>query len=343
MAIYVKDSNGELKEPTPVANWGGGSELVYPSSAWTRVGDQKYQVWPELPSSQYEGYFNIYDEATLIEFRDRVNAGETSLNALVTADFTIESLWGTPIVEYLGIFEGGGHTISGLEIETGTSTIGGLFSRIRSGSIISNLTITSPLMTFSASGVTYGAIAGISSGGTITNCNVTYLSGRISAGSGNFGGIVGATSDGSVISNCSTTGLIQPVGSPSVVVGGIAGYVENTLIENCENEAIVQGRLYRTGGICGFSSASEVRNCINNGAIVATGSASTVIYAAGIVATAETTTFTDCTNNGSIMAVTSSSGGIDFGGGIVAQYDADCTFTNCVNNGSISASTIIEV
>ena len=68
---------------------------------------------------------SISDAAGLKSFAERVNEGETTLNAVLTADIDLngseESQW-IPIDDFEGIFDGKGHTISGVYIDNTSDT-----------------------------------------------------------------------------------------------------------------------------------------------------------------------------------------------------------------------------
>lgn len=126
-----------------------------------------------------------------------------------------------------GTFDGDGHTIKGVNIDSSSGDIG-LFGGISKGAVIKNLTLDHASIT--GLNVT-GGIVGCNTGGIITNCHVTS-SVTIKAkedSSGErfgFGGIVGNNGfyekDGTKgkVSNCSSAATLQ---GANRFVGGIAG------------------------------------------------------------------------------------------------------------------------
>ncbi len=192
---------------------------------------------------------------------------------------------------FAGVFDGGGHTISGYTVsadsETYTDTYVGLFGYIASGGTVKNLKVSemqidghSKRESGSKGGGHYGAIAGINSG-VISYCNV--LSGTVSGSAvldTHVGGVAGYMFlSGSVISNCTNAAAISGTAGRCVSHGGIVGSVNNGVIFECENSAAVTGTNNNTGsysngqkgymfmgGIAGVSCAVVVK-CTNNGSV----------------------------------------------------------------------------
>lgn len=166
------------------------------------------------------------------------------------ADITLTESW-TPITtvdehgngnQFLGTFDGDGHTISELEFNL-SDYIAGLFGMIGTSGVVKNVKLKDCNM--SVSGQVCGGIAGVNYG-TIENCHIIggtitsefdagglagvclYGAPRIVAcsnsaditGSDRVGGIVGVVWDGSLI-GCCNTGTVT--GNSNMTVGGIVG------------------------------------------------------------------------------------------------------------------------
>ncbi|MGN0632618.1 MAG: hypothetical protein ACI4JW_01975 [Oscillospiraceae bacterium] len=216
---------------------------------------------------QDEGHFNPDYE------------GNENLNAKLTADIDMSEVEnftpiGKGIVLYHGIFDGQGHSIKNLTINSSLRKVG-LFSCLSETAQIRNLNIESGTInsTYSTSDIInltgVGAIAGTTNEGTVieyctNNANVT--SSVVPAG-----GIVGYSQSGTTLSHCMNTGVIESTS----FTGGICG---NTLcdITDCANYAkIGTASSYGNGGIAGYiNSAVTFKNCLNNGQIL-TGSYAT--------------------------------------------------------------------
>ena len=219
--------------------------------------------------------YYISSAEELKEFANKVNddSGEyTDIDAELTADIDLSEICGeniggqsvswTPIGNsisgnpYEGTFDGNGHTISGLNIDSSTADYQGLFGRV-SGTV-QNLSVSG-----SVSGNNYvGGVVGYNSG-IVTNC---YNTGEVS---GNYvGGVVGYSSGDSSasasVTNCYNTGSVS--GS---YVGGVVGYSSggfsaSASVTNCYNTGTVTGSGNNVGGVVGQNRAS-VTNCYNIG------------------------------------------------------------------------------
>ena len=130
-------------------------------------------------------------------------------SAKLMADISLEGKSWTPVgyyddntlngYSYAGTFDGGGHTISNLKIESSDSYSLGLFGYIATDGVVKNLALSD----VEISGVVYiGGIVGYNRG-TIENCSV---SGSVSGSSYYVGGIVGYNRG--TIENCSVSGSV---------------------------------------------------------------------------------------------------------------------------------------
>ena len=227
----------------------------------------------------------IEDAEDLKEFRDIVNGqnGKTQnsaawailednivLNAnVLDSDGSLNSgsfeTW-TPIgcykdiddyIAYTGTFDGNGHTISGIYINT-RENYQGLFGCIgnKDGTgTVKNLGIEDSWI---KGGDNVGGIAGYSAWG-MENC---YNTGSISGGD-NVGGISGQNSS-NMIRNCYNTGSI----SGGSNVGGVVGYSGGG-VTGCHNDGTVIGSGSCIGGIMGegIGAVSAISKCYNTGSV----------------------------------------------------------------------------
>ena len=173
----------------------------------------------------------------------------------------------TPAKKAVWHIDGGNHYISGLYINSNDNDDVGLFSNLRGGSYVNNLTIKNSYVTASQSdklrGV--GVFAGQSSS-DFTNC--AGENNIVSANRYATGGIVGFSNGGS-FNGVHTSGSI----SGSKALGGLVGWVfGDTVFKNCWNEASVTGGK-NCGGIVGDGgNHSDCYNCANLGSGGITGS-----------------------------------------------------------------------
>lgn len=317
----------------------------------------------------------------LADFRDAVNGSAkkstSKLCAKLTANIDLGNEAWTPIgkmtntysdyVAFGGVFDGDGHTISGLKIDN-SAQYQALFGYVKGGTI-KNLTVEGSVTTATTSsayaagivaygnpvtmetcmnrvtvtvtqkGYAAGVAAYANTGSTITGCT---NQGNISGVGGYLGGIVG-TASGVTITNCINNGDVvdsrrsdtYPYG-----VGGIAGSaISASRITNCGNAGAVTSHLKNTGGVVGYF-AGTAEKCFNSGNV-------TGIYATGGIVgniSSANTSVTDCYNTGSILCNAptaqykdSNAKGV---GGIVGNpgstSSADCTVKNCYNAGTIT-------
>lgn len=208
--------------------------------------------------------YQIGTRAQLKLFRDIVNGieGQTSpapcTYGELMADIVLndDEEWtpiGTTDNPYTGVFDGKGHTISGLKI-TGNFPYAGLFGRV-SGGTIQNLSVTGLLSTAAKC---VGGIAGSAlSSTTIKNCsNHCKITGTDDHSTP--GGIAGWTSSNTQIIDCYNTGTVTGSGSGST--GGIVGSNSGATL-NCYNAGTVTGGQY-VGSIIGSNwKSGAVNNC----------------------------------------------------------------------------------
>lgn len=215
--------------------------------------------------SNNNGYYEIDNPSKLYWFVEQVNNGSTDINAILTANITVNEdvidenstdarVW-TPIgknyeCKYKGTFDGNGKIISGLYLNDSTLDSVGLFGVTSEKSIIKNVTLENYYFCGEKS---VGGIVG-ENYGLLKNC---HTSGKVQ---GNYfvGGIVG-----------DNLGTIQTSHNKSFVsgneyIGGIAG-INSRTIEKCYNSEKVSGFAH-IGGIVGINSDElfgevSVKNC----------------------------------------------------------------------------------
>lgn len=134
-------------------------------------------------------------------------------------------------------------------------------------------------------------------------------------------------------------------------IGGIAGLIEkqaSSVIEFCTNEGRIVGSDPQTtdkvnfyaGGIAGSASTGIVRDCINNGFLIAR-DANLIAWFGGIVGGKDKypTSVLRCVNNGAVSGYNSS--GSSSIGGIMSVLQPDQTeVRDCINSGLITTANI---
>jgi len=220
----------------------------------------------------------ISNVADLEEVRSVATEG---LYFKMTDDITLSGEWipiGTwgddPAIEaFQGNFDGGGYTVSGLQVTNGNDR--GLFGWVKN-STIKNLTVHTNETGIShdspSGGDIFGILAGsvgdsnINGNSIIENCTV---SGNVTQGWANCGGLLGGAS-GSTIINCRAENVnVQPrMWNAGGLVGVLRGegttitdcHVINATVRSLEHDAI--------GGIVGTlesESASTITGCTVTG------------------------------------------------------------------------------
>lgn len=213
--------------------------------------------------------YQISTAAGLKWFRDKVNDAKNAANniedtkicAELTKDIDLSGEAWTPIgiggafyagmPPYSGTFDGKGHTIKNLSIDSSAHYVG-LFGYVYGGTI-RNLTVSG-----SVKGSEHtGGIAGAANGGTFENC-----ANQCAVQGGTTGGIIGfATEEGTlIVRDCYNVGSITTTTGNSV--GGIIGQCINTsgTIRNCYNAGTVTGTA-SVGAIIGNPLIDKIYNC----------------------------------------------------------------------------------
>jgi len=184
-----------------------------------------------------------------------------------------------------GGFDGKGHTITGLYINSGKLNYVGMFGfskgtienvglediNVRGRGLVGGLVglndggdITTSYITGTVVGnrQIVGGLVGHNSGGTIKNC---YAKVNVSSHNWSVGGLVAENVGGGVIENCYATGTV----SDDMLVGGLVGYNPNATIKNSyatgsvTGSSQVGGLVGRNSGL-GFPGNGTIINCYYN-------------------------------------------------------------------------------
>ena len=152
----------------------------------------------------------------------------------LTKDLDLKDYLWKPIVGFNGTFDGQGHTISGVMIES-TDGSQGLFGVFGKSAKVRNLVIAN-----------------------------SYIS-----GGNNTGAVVGATDgtseDASLIENCHVMESVTITGTEGASYGGIAGYSGGSIIA-CSSAAMMSAQGNNTAGIVG--SGYKIDQCLYYGTIL---------------------------------------------------------------------------
>ncbi len=218
-----------------------------------------------------------------------------------------------PIASFGGVFDGNGHTISGLSITDGVSPAG-LFGAVAATGVVRDLTVEG-VVSPSGDGDAVGGIAGVNRG-TILGCAFV---GTVE-GEKRVGGVAGENAATGVIRRCSVNGGVFGKN----MTGGVAG-VNHGTVSLCTNRAYVNTNtidptlsfdrldlnlatgiaglaspdIYNvtvdSGGIAGFSDGTLV-GCRNQGSV----GYQHIGYNVGGVAGRSSGHIATCTNEGAV-------------------------------------------
>ena len=234
------------------------------------------------------GVYQIGSADELQWFADAVNSGTQAINGKLTADIELnkdgstENKWtpiGTESTPFRGTFDGDGHTVSGMYVDS-TADCVGFFGSIaipyespeeppevinsefvlqHSVATVKNLKITNATV---KGGYCVGGIVGYGENLGISDCS---FSGTVSGSGNSVGGIVGWAYYYTVINQCSASGTV----SGNQRVGGVAGYANgNSVVVKNYADMSVSGKL-NVGGIIGTSSTAFIEGCFFLGSVSA--------------------------------------------------------------------------
>ena len=209
---------------------------------------------PEITASNWDGHTTVEPALTdgvyqigtgyeLAWFAQHINAGNNG-NAVLTDDIDLIGFPWTPIGNnsqtFKGIFDGQGHKIEGLYIN---------------------------------STATYQALFGYADGATICNLSV---SGTVTS-TGNYAAGVVAYAKAAAISRCENR---VTVNGKQYVAGVVAYMNGATAVDRCANYADINASSTCAAGICAYVQAAtgSVTNSFNRATIVATGNVAGIAY-----------------------------------------------------------------
>lgn len=248
MTITVITDRGEytLKKNAPTDGFKAGTNYTTEITIRNDNLNPSTETWRETIRTAEE----------LAAFCNRVNDGTDNYagKTIYLADnITLTGTW-TPIGnktnKFQGTFDGGGYSISGLNVNT-TEQYAGLFGYIDGGTV-RNLRVKGNV-TSTLTNSLLGGIAGKLSNGTVENC---IFDGTVS-GVSYVGGIAGTTSSSGQIAGCHTRGTV----TAQRIAGGIVGGNEDITITDCYSEAKVTTTQNTAGGIVGNNRNGAITCC----------------------------------------------------------------------------------
>ena len=179
--------------------------------------------------SQVDGVYQIGTAEDLEEFTALVNKGNRFANALLTADIVKSSpstMIGTDAIEYEGIFDGAGHSIT-IDLKTESRGIA-LFRWVGRKGIVKDLKVQGEITTSSD----WAAAIAVETRGIVRGCYVDVKINSTRNGDATDGAIAFRTSTGTIVEDCLAKLNIQ--GASTQNCGGVVGWANGkTSIVNC--------------------------------------------------------------------------------------------------------------
>ncbi|MBE7002897.1 MAG: hypothetical protein E7425_01250 [Ruminococcaceae bacterium] len=146
---------------------------------------------------------------------------------VLQCDIALGGVEFSPAASFGGVFEGNGHTISGLSISASVSPAG-LFGTVAEGGVVRGLTVSGSVSPAGSADIV-GGVAGVNRG-TLENCSFV---GNVN-GERRTGGVVGENAASGTVSGCKATGGVFGKN----MTGGVIGVNHGTATK-CENHAYV--------------------------------------------------------------------------------------------------------
>ncbi|MGU3494386.1 MBG domain-containing protein [Xanthobacteraceae bacterium A53D] len=217
---------------------------------------------------------------------------------------------GNVTTNFTGIFDGDGHTISGLIINRPSESNMGLFG-VTGGATLRNVS----LIGGSVAGAAYvGSLVGRALGTTnISNASAT---GSVVGAGASVGGLVGSLAIDGVLTGSYATGAVENNFAAAGNTGGLVGQNFGS-ITNSYATGAVSSRAANTGGLVGANIGS-IRNAYATGSVTSTNAAVSI---GGLVGTA--TSISTITNAYATGLVSHT-----HGGGLVGARETGATVTN---------------
>lgn len=236
--------------------------LTVKTAVLPKVGENAWDGKTKTePKKDGNGVYLIGTAAELAWFA----ATDGKSSAKLTADIELAGYDWTPLKKFYGTFDGQGHVIRNLYINSTSNTLG-LISYLQGGASVTGLGITGSVTCTNNTRIAQaGGIVGyMYDKASITQCwsavNVTSNK--------NAGGIAGYTAGGSIITNCYASGNITTTSKNECYLGGICGSgLSNTngaTLTNCYSIGDVTGTSGAASYLGGLSPDKTAAHYVDN-------------------------------------------------------------------------------
>ena len=282
MALY--EQFGSLPVPDAIKNQVIAAATAKVTAVATATPEQLMPLFNEalqyitvdLPAmatlEQNEGVYEIDNAIKLVLFKELVNGGEATANAVLTADIDMTGYDWTPIgnadLMYSGTFDGQGYKITNFSY-TATGNNNGLFGAINNATV-KDFGIYG---TLTSDGFNYNGTIGQAEGTSIISGIYSALDINVANFKAHTGGIVGGMTTASTmeIHKCEYAGTLTHTGLGDCQAG-IVGYTYGGGVFDCVFSGTIIGENNKYGGIMGYCKVPAfkgIQNCLSIGKIVA--------------------------------------------------------------------------
>ena len=237
--------------------------LTVKTAVLPKVGENAWDGKTKTePKKDGNGVYLIGTAAELAWFA----ATDGKSSAKLTADIELAGYDWTPLKKFYGTFDGQGHVIRNLYINSTSNTLG-LISYLQGGASVTGLGITGSV---TCTNNTRIAQAGGIVGYMYDKASITQCWSAVNVTSNKHaGGIAGYTAGGSIITNCYASGNITTTSKNECYLGGICGSgfsnTNGATLTNCYSIGNVTGSGGNASYLGGLSpntaDAAYVGNC----------------------------------------------------------------------------------
>ena len=235
--------------------------LTVKTAAMPKAGENAWDGKTKTePKKDGNGVYLIGTAAELAWFA--ATDGKTS--AKLTADIDLAAYDWTPLNKFYGTFDGDGHMVKNLYINSGSYPLG-IFGYVKTGAAVKNLGVSGDVTCTASSNAQAGGIAGyLESNAAIENC---YSSVNVTSKK-HGGSIAGYTASGATITNCYGSGNITTTSKNECYLGGIAATYYNrtngATLTDCYSIGNVTGSGGTASYLGGLSPSEKAANYVDN-------------------------------------------------------------------------------
>lgn len=236
--------------------------LTVKTAVLPKVGENAWDGKTKTePKKDGNGVYLIGTAAELAWFA----ATDGKSSAKLTADIELAGYDWTPLKKFYGTFDGQGHVIRNLYINSTSNTLG-LISYLQGGASVTGLGITGSV---TCTNNTRIAQAGGIVGYMYDKASITQCWSAVNVTSNKHaGGIAGYTAGGSIITNCYASGNITTTSKNECYLGGICGSgfsnTNGATLTNCYSIGNVTGSGGTASYLGGLTPSTNTANYVGN-------------------------------------------------------------------------------